>query len=47
MVSEGEAAFVGNYVMTTDFIPAGSQTARPSIFKMTPDGTAVIWHYAP
>lgn len=47
LASDGEAAFVGNYVLTTDFIPASSTIARPSFFKMTPDGTAIIWHYAP
>jgi hypothetical protein len=44
---DGEGAFVGSYVLTTDFIPETSTTARPSFFKMTPDGTAIIWHYAP
>lgn len=44
---DGEAAFVGNYVLTTDFIPETSTTGRPSFFKMTPDGTAIVWHYAP
>lgn len=47
LASDGEAAFVGNYVLTTDFIPASSTIPRPSFFKMTPDGTAIIWHYAP
>lgn len=47
LATEGEAAFVGNYVMTTDFVPADSQTPRPSIYRMTPDGSAVVWHYAP
>jgi hypothetical protein len=44
---DGEAAFVGNYVLTTDFIPETSTTARPSLFEMTSDGTAIVWHYAP
>jgi hypothetical protein len=45
--SDGDAAFVGNFVMTTDYIPETSETPRPSIYKMTPDGTAVVWHYVP
>jgi hypothetical protein len=45
--SDGDAAFVGDFVMTTDDIPETSETPHPSIFKMTPDGTAVLWHYAP
>lgn len=45
--SDGEAAFVGDFVMTTDYIPETSDTPRPSIFKMTPDGTAIVWHFAP
>lgn len=45
--SDGDAAFVGDFVMTTDYIPETSETPRPSIFEMTPDGTAVVWHYAP
>ena len=44
---DGEAAFVGNYVLTTDFIPETSTIARPSFYKMTSDGTAIVWHYAP
>lgn len=44
---DGEAAFVGNYVLTTDFIPETSTIARPSLFRMTSDGTAIVWHYAP
>lgn len=45
--SEGEPAFVGDYVMTTDYIPESSTTPRPSIYRMTSDGTKIIWHYAP
>ena len=44
---DGEAAFVGNYVLTTDFIPETSTIALPSFYKMTQDGTAIVWHYAP
>jgi hypothetical protein len=47
LVSDGEADFVGNYVLTTDYIPEFSTTARPSFYKMTRDGTMIIWHYAP
>lgn len=46
-VSDGQAAFVGDFVMTTDYIPEGSTTPRPSIYRMTSDGTKIIWHYAP
>ena len=46
-VTDGEAAFVGDYVMTTDFIPATSTLERPSIFKMSADGSTILWHYAP
>jgi hypothetical protein len=45
--SDGEAAFVGNYVLTTDYIGAQSDLARPSFFRMTSDGTRIMWHYAP
>jgi len=44
---DGGATFVGDYVLTTAFIPASSDVPRPSFFKMTPDGTAIIWHYSP
>jgi hypothetical protein len=43
----GDAAFVGNYVMTTEHIPATSTTDRPSIYKMSTDGTTILWHHAP
>lgn len=45
--SEGKPAFVGDFVMTTDYIPESSTSPRPSIFRMTSDGTKIIWHYAP
>ncbi|MFW2383149.1 MAG: hypothetical protein ACN4GZ_15465 [Acidimicrobiales bacterium] len=47
LASDGEAEFVGNYVLTTDYIPEFSTTATPSFFRMTSDGTKIIWHYAP
>jgi hypothetical protein len=46
-VSRSDAAFVGGYVMTTDQRPAGSSTDQPSIYKMSPDGTVILWHLAP
>lgn len=46
-VSRSDAAFVGNYVMTTEHIPADSEADRPSIYAMSPDGTRIMWHLAP
>jgi hypothetical protein len=46
-VRRTEAAFVGNYVMTTEHIPAESEVARPSIYWMASDGTRILWHMAP
>lgn len=46
-VSRSDAAFVGNYVMTTEHIPADSEVGRPSIYWMASDGNRILWHMAP
>jgi len=46
-VAEGEATFIGNYVMTEDYIPETSTIPRPSIFKMSANGELILFHYAP
>lgn len=46
-VSRSDAAFVANYVMTTEHIPADNATERPSIYMMSGDGTKIMWHLAP
>ena len=46
-VSRTGAAFVGDYVMTTEHIPASSEVDRPSIYRMSNDGTLILWHLAP
>lgn len=46
-VSRSDAAFVGDYVMSTEHIPADSDVQRPSIYWMSTDGTRILWHLAP
>lgn len=46
-VSRTDAAFVGNYVMTTEHIPADSEVGRPSIYWMASDGNRILWHMSP
>ncbi len=46
-VSTTDFAFVGTFVMTTDHVPADATAERPSLWKMSPDGTQILWHYAP
>ena len=42
-----DVSFWQKYVFTTDHIPADSDTERPSLFRMSSDGTQILWHYAP
>ena len=46
-VRSTDRTFVANYVLGRNFTPADSTQERPSIFKMTPDGTQIEWHMAP
>ncbi len=40
---------VNDVVISSDYLSGlgGSETPTTSFFKMTPDGTQIMWHYAP
>lgn len=46
-VSSSDRVFIGDFVIGTNHIPADSTDVRLSIFKMSPDGTQILWHFTP
>lgn len=46
-VRSTDSYVVGQYVLTRSFVPEDATFERPSIVKMTPDGTKIEWHLAP
>ena len=45
--ADGEATFVGTYVLTIDYSPPFAEMGEPSLYKMTTNGTKIVWHYTP
>ncbi len=46
-VSTTDRVFIGDFVIATSHIPADSTDVRVSMFKMSPDGTQILWHFTP